>query len=72
MAADPRAQAKLADFFRQWLRIDDAPDIAKDSALFPEFSPVLAADLRTSLEIFVQRIVGGESDRAVRVAPGCR
>ena len=61
MASDPRAQAKLADFFRQWLRIDDAPDIAKDSALFPEFSPVLAADLRTSVELFVERIVGGEA-----------
>jgi mono/diheme cytochrome c family protein len=61
MAADPRAQAKLADFFRQWLRIDESPDIAKDSTLFPAFSPALAADLRTSLELLVQQTITSDA-----------
>ncbi len=61
MAGDPRAEAKLADFFRQWLRIDESPDIAKDSSLFPDFTPQLTADLRTSLELFVQHAVHAET-----------
>lgn len=61
MATDGRARAKLADFFRQWLKVEQVPDIAKDSQLFPEFDASVAADLRTSLELFVDDVIGSES-----------
>ncbi len=51
MAADPRAQAKLNAFLRQWTRMDALIDIAKDSKLYPEFDPAAVSDLRTSLEL---------------------
>lgn len=61
MLADPRAAAKLREFFLQWLKVDQLPDIAKDSAKFPDFTPAVAADLRTSLDLFVEDIVQSES-----------
>ena len=35
MLADNRGQAKLREFFLQWLKVDQAPDIAKDRDAFP-------------------------------------
>ena len=32
--------AKLREFFLQWLKVDQYPDIAKDPKLFPEFNEV--------------------------------
>ncbi len=60
MVADPRARAKMADFFAQWLRVDHAPDLAKDAKRFPGFTPEIQNDLRTSLELMVEEIVWGE------------
>ncbi|HJZ55972.1 MAG TPA: DUF1592 domain-containing protein, partial [Gemmataceae bacterium] len=57
---DPRARAKLHDFFRAWLRIDPAPEIAKDAKRFPGFDPATAADLRTSLDLFLEDVAWGE------------
>ncbi len=63
MLADPRAHAKLHEFFLQWLKIDPAPDLAKDPARFPGFDPTIIADLRTSLDLFLEDTVwGGDSD----------
>jgi len=50
MVVDRRTRAKLLDFLRGWLRVDHGPELAKDPALHPAFSPAVAADLRTSLE----------------------
>lgn len=57
MLADPRGQAKLMGFFRNWLRLDQAADIAKDPKRFPGFDNPLVSDLRDSLEIQVREIV---------------
>ncbi len=63
MLPDLRTRAKLGGFFLQLLKIDQVPDIAKDSAAFPEFSPEVASDLRTSLEMTLDDVVwSGRSD----------
>jgi mono/diheme cytochrome c family protein len=60
MLADPRAWNKQRDFFLQWLKVDQYPDLAKDSKKYPEFTSTVAADLRTSLELTLQSIVQSE------------
>jgi hypothetical protein len=57
MLADPRAKAKLRDFFFQWLKVDQHPDLAKDAKRFPEFDPAVASDLRTSLELSLDDVI---------------
>jgi Protein of unknown function (DUF1592)/Protein of unknown function (DUF1588)/PA14 domain/Protein of unknown function (DUF1595)/Cytochrome C oxidase, cbb3-type, subunit III len=57
MLADTRARAKLRGFFLQWLKVDAAPDIAKDAKRFPGFDVAVASDLRSSLELFLDDII---------------
>jgi hypothetical protein len=61
MLNDPRTRAKLRDFFLQWLRVDQGPDLAKDPQKFPEFGPEIGTDLRASLEVFLDEVVWSES-----------
>lgn len=60
MAKDLRARAKLREFTIQWLKVDQHPDLAKDPKQFPGFTPELAADLRTGLDLFLDEILGGD------------
>lgn len=53
---DPRAHFKLRGFIRHWLEIEQR-DLAKDQQLYPEFDENVVADLRRSLELFVDRVV---------------
>lgn len=62
MLNDPRGKAKLREFLFVWLKLDQATDPAKDAKKFPGFDPALAADLRTSLELFLDDIVWGTGD----------
>ena len=61
MVADLRARAKLREFFLQWLKVDQVPDLAKDPERFPGFDAAVASDLRTSLDLFLDDVVWGES-----------
>ncbi len=61
MLADPRSQAKLRDFLLTWLKVGQTPDVAKDAKRFPGFDPAIAADLRTSLELFLDECVSSDS-----------
>ena len=61
MVADPRAKAKLKGFFQHWLKLDVESDLAKDPAAFPGFDDALVADLRRSLELFVERVVWSDA-----------
>jgi hypothetical protein len=61
MASDLRTRAKLREFFFQWLKVDQVPDVAKDRTLFPEFNEAIAADLRSSLDLFIEDAVWGKS-----------
>lgn len=63
MLGDPRTRTKVAEFFRHWLPIEKGDDLGKDRKAFPDFDEAVAADLRTSLEKFVDRVVwSGNSD----------
>lgn len=57
MLKDPRAKAKLGEFFQHWLEMEEAEDISKDTRAFPDFNDVILSDLRTSLELFIQDVV---------------
>jgi len=56
MLGDQRIRGKLHDFFMQWLKVDQYPDLAKDPAQFPGFDRTIATDLRTSLELFLDNV----------------
>jgi hypothetical protein len=60
MIADPRAKAKANEFFQRWLKLDADGDLRKDPKDFPGFDAALVADLRRSLEWFVERVVWSE------------
>ena len=61
MVNDRRTRAKLHDFLFSWLRIDHGPEIVKDKTRYSEFSPEIAADLRTSLDLFLDDVVWGRA-----------
>ncbi|MEX1049503.1 MAG: DUF1592 domain-containing protein [Akkermansiaceae bacterium] len=61
LMADPRAKAKVAGFFKHWLKLDVEADLQKDTEMFPGFDPALVADLRRSLEMFVEQVVWSEA-----------
>jgi len=61
MLADLRAKAKLRDFLLTWLKVDAGQDLSKDPQKFPEFTPEVIADLRTSLELFLDDVIWSEA-----------
>lgn len=61
MTDDQRARGKLREFFHQWLRVDRLGDLAKDSQLYPDFTPQVVSDLRTSLDLFLDETAWGEN-----------
>lgn len=63
MLGDPRARAKMQYFLHHWLQVNRVENLAKDPALFPDFTPAIIADLRTSLDLFLEDTVwNGPSD----------
>ncbi|MEM0895613.1 MAG: DUF1592 domain-containing protein [Verrucomicrobiota bacterium] len=63
MVEDPRAKAKMRGFFHHWLEMDAVDEIAKDRKKYPHFNDAIAADLRTSLELFIDEVIWkGNSD----------
>ena len=61
MVNDPRARTKLHEFLNQWLKLDALRELSKDQAAFPEFDAEVISDLRTSLDLFVERVVASEA-----------
>jgi len=61
MLADPRAKVKLREFLFTWLKVDQAPDLSKDTKRFPGFDPAVAGDLRTSLELSLDDVVWSDA-----------
>jgi hypothetical protein len=62
MVQDRRTRAKVRDFLFGWLRVDLGPELTKDAKEFPAFSPEVVADLRTSLELFLDDVVWRSGD----------
>jgi cytochrome c553 len=60
MVQDPRAKSKLREFLHQWLKFEEFEDLAKDHELYPDFTPELVADLRTSLDLLLDEVVWSE------------
>jgi hypothetical protein len=53
----------LLGFFHHWLQVDRIESLSKDSKLYPGFTSALVADLRTSLNLFLDDTMwNGESD----------
>jgi cytochrome c553 len=61
MAANPRCDAKLREFLLQWLRVDQVPDLSKSPERFPGFDATVAADLRASLELFLEDVLRSDA-----------
>ena len=57
MLKDSRAKSKLKDFFHHWLELEEAEDLSKDPNAYPDFTDNLLADLRTSLDLFINEVV---------------
>ncbi len=57
MLRDPRARAKLKEFFHHWLDLHRDEYLAKDPADFPGYGQDLVADYRTSLDLFLHHVV---------------
>ncbi|TWT77523.1 PA14 domain protein [Posidoniimonas polymericola] len=61
MLEDPRAEAKLVQFFRNWLEMNIPEPLRRDSETYAGFSSRVADDMRTSLELFVLDLLLSES-----------
>ena len=61
LLADPRAWAKVREFFLLWFKVDQVPDLAKDPKLYPGFDARVSADLRTSFDLGLKQIAFGEN-----------
>lgn len=61
MLADPRARTKLRTFMLNWAKVNSGVDLAKDAEEFPSFDPQTIADLRTSLELFLDDVLWSEN-----------
>jgi mono/diheme cytochrome c family protein len=61
MLPDLRAKAKLRELFHHWLLIDHLHEVTKDPQRFPDFDEALLADLRTSLDLFLDEVVWSEA-----------
>ena len=60
MLADRRAKTKLHGFFHHWLELHRAENVVKDEKVFPDFDAKVMADLRVSLELFLDKVVWSE------------
>jgi hypothetical protein len=61
MSPDPRAHTKIREFFLQWLKVEQVGDLAKDVKRYPGFDLAAAADLRTSLELFLDETISSDA-----------
>ncbi len=63
MLGNARTRAKAQVFFQHWLQMNQRDDLSKDEQLYPGFTPEIIADLRTSLNVFLEDTVWrGASD----------
>jgi mono/diheme cytochrome c family protein len=60
LLTDPRARAKVREFFQHWLQLRYLEDLGKDAKLFPDFTHDIIDDLRASLGVFVDTAVWSE------------
>lgn len=61
MLTDNRARGKMQYFLHRWLQMNHIEDLTKDPSVFPGFTPEIIADLRTSLNLFLDDVVWSEA-----------
>ena len=54
-ASNQPAQARMAQFFVEWLRLINVDKMQKDAKVFPSFTPTLGALMRQETETFVKK-----------------
>ncbi|MEM9461122.1 MAG: DUF1592 domain-containing protein [Myxococcota bacterium] len=57
MLADPRAQAAVMKFHKQWLGVDAVATIERDPELYPEFDDTLAQGMVDETAAFVRHVI---------------
>jgi mono/diheme cytochrome c family protein len=57
MSEDPRAAHKLKEFLITWMKADSPAEPSKSAKVFPDFSPAVMEDLRTSFELSLDQAV---------------
>lgn len=55
-----RTRAKMRGFFHHWLELERADELTKDKDVYPGFDAAVIADLRTSLNLFLENAVWGK------------
>ncbi|MCO6459009.1 MAG: DUF1588 domain-containing protein [Pirellulaceae bacterium] len=61
MVGDYRGQAKTREFLYEWLNLRHLGEVTKNRQRFPEFDEPLIADLKASLDAFLDEVVWSES-----------
>jgi hypothetical protein len=61
MVGDLRSRSKLREFFQQWLKVEQVPDLSKDPKRYSQFNEAIASDLRTSLDLFLDDVIGSDT-----------
>ena len=61
MMSDYRTRGKTRQLMQEWLHLSDVEQITKSEETFPEFDAELIADLRASLDAFIDDVVWSES-----------
>lgn len=71
MLADPKARAMVGDFHDQWLRVGDLGAVEKDSAVFKDFTPAVAALMQQETQQFLDYVIwdGGGTLSDIFTAP---
>lgn len=57
LLADPRARGTVSSFFSDWLALDGLAARAKDTTLYPQYTPALQAAMLAETSTFVQSVV---------------
>lgn len=63
MLDDPKASDMIGHFHAQWLGLESLAHLTKDAALFPEFTPQLAASMQEEVERFAQYVIDDDDAR---------
>lgn len=61
MLNNPRTHAKIEAFMHHWLELGRVETLVKDDNLYPDFTPEVVADLRTSLKLFLDETIWSEN-----------
>ncbi len=61
MMNDPRAHHKAMRYFQDWLHVDRLHNLSKNREMFPDFNDAIVADLRDSLDLFIDDVMWSEA-----------